>query len=1038
MKITDTALRRPVTVLIGMVALLLFGVISLGQMNMARMPDVEFPIVVVVTTMEGASPAVMDNDVTDIIEEEINSISGIENITSYSYEGRAITVVEFELGRDLDGAAADVRDKVNIAQASLPDEADTPTVQKYSPMDEPVMTLAVLGNAPEQEKAFFVDKILKQQIQTVPGVGMVDLAGFRERQIRIWLDANLLEARNLTATEVLAAVQAKHVELPAGRLETSTTEFGIRVEGEYDSVESLAMLPLANRNGTVVRLRDVARVEDGFEELRSFATYNGEPAILVQIKKQRGANEVATAETVRERIEDMKNRIPEDIRIEFVGDESLFIRRSMEGVQSDILVAVGLTSLIMLLFLNTLRAMFVTVVTIPVCLLGSMLILRSLGITINNLTMMGLSLAVGMVVDGTTVVLENIHHHLEAGEKPLPAASLGTAEVGFSVLGGAATTLAVFLPVTFMEGIIGRFFYDFGMTVAITILMSLILSLTLTPYLCSRLLRANRGWFGRVMDVPLGLLERGYAWLLGKAVRHRFLTLIFAGGVFVLGLFFASQLGSTFFPTEDNGEFTVNFELPSGSSLGESERIFRELDTAIRSNPHVAYTYGTVGMGTGQEVNKGDVSVVLVPRNRRPGAAAIMNDFRQQFAAYKDVTITMSTWGADVTVTLVGSSTEELAALGEILKKDLAADERLVDINTSIQLENPRVIASINRELADDLGVSIRNLSTEIQAYFGGIKAGVFKDGGYRYDIQLQAEKDARSSLEDIEKLIIPTHEGNLIRLADVVSLEKTVAPNVITRYNRQRSLDVEANVRGISTGEGTILVEEAFARNAPEDGSMSLLQTGSSRHEREAFATLLSAIGASIVLVYMVMAIQFESFIYPLMVMFSLPLTTAGAFGLMMIAGQDVSVMSLMGIILLIGIVVNNAIILVDFAKQESAKGANPLEAMLKAAPRRLRPILMTACSTMIAQIPLALGLSEGGEIRQPMAIAVIGGMLSSTLLTLLVIPAVYIIIDNTRERMAKFFRALRMFRIRKKRVREQSLEALKPVTSKNLAGGK
>jgi len=574
--------------------------------------------------------------------------------------------------------------------------------------------------------------------------------------------------------------------------------------------------------------------------------------------------------------------------------------------------------------------------------------------------------------------------------------------------------------------------------VAITILMSLILSLTLTPYLCSRLLRANRGWFGRVMDIPLGLLERGYAWLLGKAVRHRFLTLIFAGGVFVLGLFFASQLGSTFFPTEDNGEFTVNFELPSGSSLGESERIFRELDTAIRSNPHVAYTYGTVGMGTGQEVNKGDVSVVLVPRNRRPGAAAIMNDFRQQFAAYKDVTITMSTWGADVTVTLVGSSTEELAALGEVLKKDLAADERLVDINTSIQLENPRVIASINRELADDLGVSIRNLSTEIQAYFGGIKAGVFKDGGYRYDIQLQAEKDARGSLEDIEKLIIPTHEGNLIRLADVVSLEKTAAPNVITRYNRQRSLDVEANVRGISTGEGTILVEEAFARNAPEDGSMSLLQTGSSRHEREAFATLLSAIGASIVLVYMVMAIQFESFIYPLMVMFSLPLTTAGAFGLMMIAGQDVSVMSLMGIILLIGIVVNNAIILVDFAKQESAKGANPLQAMLKAAPRRLRPILMTACSTMIAQIPLALGLSEGGEIRQPMAIAVIGGMLSSTLLTLLVIPAVYIIIDNTRERMAKFFRALRMFRIRKKRVREQSLEALKPVTSKNLAGGK
>ncbi|HOO62431.1 MAG TPA: efflux RND transporter permease subunit [Synergistaceae bacterium] len=1038
MKITDTALRRPVTVLIGMIALLLFGYVSLTQMGIARMPDIDFPIVVVVTTMEGASPAIMDNDVTDVLEEEINSISGIEAITSYSYEGRAITVVEFELGRDIDGAAADVRDKVSIAQAQLPDEADAPTVQKYSPMDSPVLTLAVLGNAKEKEKTFFVDNVLKQQIQTVTGVGTVDLAGFRERQIRIWLDPNQLESRGLTATDVRRAIQAKHVELPAGRLETATTEFGIRVEGEYSSVESLAQLPLANRNGTVIRLRDVARVEDGFEELRSFATYNGEPAILVQVKKQRGANEVATAEKIRQRLEEIEGQIPEGIRLQIVGDESLFIRRSMEGVRSDILVAVGLTSLIMLLFLNTLRAMFVTVVTIPVCLLGSMLILRSMGITINNLTMMGLSLAVGMVVDATTVVLENIHHHLEHGEKPIPAASLGTSEVGFSVLGGSATTLAVFLPVAFMEGIIGRFFYDFGMTVAVTILMSLTLSLTLTPYLCSRLLRANRGWFGRVMDVPLGLLERGYAWLLGKAVRHRFITLVFAGGIFALGIFFASQLGSTFFPTEDNGEFTVSFELPTGSSLEESERIFRELDERLRKSSLVAYTYGTVGMGTGQEVNKGDISVELIPRNQRPNAKEIMNEFRQQFSVYKDVIITLTTWDADVSITLVGNSTEELAALAETMKKDLARDNRLMDVTSSIQLENPRVVANINRELADDLGVSVRDLSTEIQAYFGGLKAGVFKDGGYRYDIQLQAEKNNRASLEDIERIIIPTHDGNLIRIADVVNLRKTVAPNVITRYQRQRSIEVQANVQGISTGEGTVLVEEAFARNAPENGSIQLLHTGSSKHQKQSFVSLINAIGASIILVYMVMAIQFESFIYPLMVMFALPLTTAGAFGLLLLTGQDMSVMSLMGIILLIGIVVNNAIILVDFAKQESARGANPLEAMLKAAPRRLRPILMTACSTMIAQIPLALGLSEGGEIRQPMAIAVIGGMFSSTLLTLLVIPAVYIIIGNTAERIAKFFRAFRMFRIRRKRIREESSEMLNPMTSKNPAGGK
>lgn len=1004
MKVTDISLRRPVTVLIGTFALIFFGILAMRNMGMERIPDVDFPVVAVSTTMVGASPTVIDNDITDVLEEKLNTISGIENIRSNSYEGRSLVIVEFELGRNIDAAAADVRDKVNLAISDLPTEAETPIVQKFNAGDSPVITLGVMGTAPYKIQSHFADKVMKEHLQTVDGVGSVETIGLREREVRIWLDPALLESRNLTVKDIKDAIKDKHVELPAGRLESERRELSIRLEGEYASVQELEELPIVSRNGAVIRLRDVARVEDGYEDLRSIATYNGEPVILLEIRKQRGANEIFLADGVYRELDSLNKLVPEGVKIEMLDDTSGFIRKSMAGVLSDTLIGIGLCSLIMLFFLRTIRATFVTVVTIPVCLLGSLIVLRALGITINNLSMMGLSLAVGMVVDATTVVLENIHRHLENGKLPIQAASEGTSEVGFSVLAGAATTICVFAPIASMGGIIGRFFYAFGITVVMTIVISLVLSLTLTPFLCSRILRKDHpGKIALRIEAFLVRLEEAYKKGLAFSLRHRFIVLGAAAGIFALGIFIAGFLGTGFFPNEDRGSFSINFELPAGASLAESRKFMSELGVAVRDHAEVAYTYGTIGSGIGQEVNKGKLAVTLIPRSQRATSTEIMGKMRKQFSNYKDVELTYGTWSSDITLTLVGQDTEQLDRVAQKVKKDLEQDKRLTDISTDVRLDSPRINVGINRGLADELNVNIRDLSQEIQAYFGGVKAGIFKDGGYRYDIRLKAEEGYRRNIQDIQNIAFKDGNKNLIKAPGLIKVEEGRGPTLVKRYDRQRSLTISANTAGISSGEGMTLVMGTFRKYAPTDGSIRIVPTGMSKHMKSNFKELFMALAIAIILVYMVMAVQFESFMYPFMVMFSLPLATTGVFGILLLTGIELDMMSMMGIILLVGIVVNNAIILVDFANQRKASGCDRRTAMQEAAPLRLRPILMTALSTSIAAVPIALGLSEGGEIRQPMSTAVIGGMLTSTFLTLFVIPAVYVILGDVKEKAAQ-----------------------------------
>ncbi|MDR1652010.1 MAG: efflux RND transporter permease subunit, partial [Synergistaceae bacterium] len=902
MKIVDISLRRPVTVLILTIAVVVIGFYSYINMGIERMPNIDFPIVVVQTSMEGASPAIIDNDVTDVLEASINTIEGIKNITSSSYEGRSVIAVEFDLNRNVDFAAADVRGKVSMAKGRLPDECEEPRVDKFDPSNMPIMNIAVEtdGNTDMKSLTRYVDNVVSERLQTVTGVGGVQLAGFRNREIRVWVNTDSLEAYGLTTKDIKNAVYTRHVELPAGRIETGTREYGIRLNAEYGSVAELSYVPVAYRNGAIIRLRDVARIEDDFADKRSQSLYENSPTIMVQVRKQKGANEVALAREVRKRVAELNESAPRGTKLVIVSDTSRFITSSMNGVRGDIILSICLTSIIMFIFLRTLKATIIAVITIPVCLLGSVAVLYWLGITINNISMMGISLAVGMVVDATSVVMENISRHSSEGKNPMRAAGDGAAEVGFAVVGGAATTLAVFLPIAFMGGLMGRFFNAFGITVAMTISISLLLSLTLTPFLCSRILgRERRGLVYRALEAPFTALENGYKKLLLSAVNHRFTVILAAVLLFAGGLKLAAMLGTEFAPNEDQGYFRLNMELPADTSLEVTERVMGEIIAVVEADPRVAYTYGVAGSGQGQEVYKGSLTVELIPRRQREPSNVIMGQLRRKLAAFRDVDIKMGGWGgSDITLVVQGPTSESLAEIGELIKADLAQNPRgLVDITTDLQLNKPRIDLELNRALADDLGVNIRDLSDELNAWFGGTVGGSFNEGGYRYDIKIRAERGLRDDPDKVKNTLVRTMDGKVLRADSLVTSSIGPSPNVIKRYNRQRSIQIGANVEGISPGEGIAIMEDVFRRYAPQDGTYSIVPTGDSELMRESFVNMAIALVFAILLVYIVMAIQFESFLHPFTVMFSLPLMTAGSFGLLYAAKLRISVMSFMGI---------------------------------------------------------------------------------------------------------------------------------------------
>ena len=1016
MLLPDTAIRRPVTTLIAMAAMIIFGWIAFQNMGLDLFPEVDFPYVTVTTTLVGASPEVIDMDVTDVLEEQIGTIEGIKSIRSQSYEGLSRVVVEFELEKDVDVAAQEVRAKVNLAERDLPDDVDKPIVDKLDVASQAIMWIAVSSRGDYARLAHYADKVAKERLQSIRGVGMIQTGGLREREIRVWVDPEKLEARGLSPQDLVRAIRLKHVELPGGRIERLDKEFSVKIEGEYESVEELKGIVLSSKGGAVTQLRDVAQVVDGKEDLRTVARFNGVPTIGLGIRKQSGTNTVEIARRVKAELQEMQKTVPEGIRLEVAFDTSEFVEASMEGVQGDILFGILLTSLIMFLFLRNVRITLISVVAIPISLIGGFVVMYALDFTVNNMTMLAMSLAVGMVIDDAIVVLENIFRHVEEGSDPMQAASEGTSEVGLAVIAATSSIAAVFIPVAFMKGMVGRFFYQFGLTVAVTIAISAVVSLTLTPMLCSRLLKqeAKHHPVYNLLERGFQSLDSTYRRILGWVTRHRFVTILIALAAFASGIALTPFIGKEFSTQDDEARFIVRFELPTGTSIYETEERLREVEKIVFHQPEVTHGFSAIGMGGG-EVNSGLMVVHLTPRREREThQEETMRRLRGLLGAYKDMSsaveyISMLGGGerhADLEYIIQGPDVSALARVSDKIVQALKRLGGFVDVDTDLRITKPEVKVHIDRGLADDLGVDVRSISQDIYTLFGGIDAGKFKEGGERYDIRVRALPMDRDNPEDLYRIAVRSLGGTLVKSPNLIDIEVGQGPNVVNRHNRRRAVTIYTNLEDKPMGQAFEELEKTTSDMLPRNGEWGTTTTGRTRAFQETFVYMRYAMIVAILIIYMVLAAQFESFIHPFTVMLSLPLCVVGVFGLLLLTGNTLNVISYIGIIMLIGIVTKNAILLVDYTNTLRSRGVQKLEAVLQAGPTRFRPILMTAGSTIIAVLPVALGMSEGGESRAPMAIAVIGGMLTSTFLTLLVIPVVYLLLDDLASWLRGLFR--------------------------------
>jgi HAE1 family hydrophobic/amphiphilic exporter-1 len=1019
--LSDVSVARPVLTLMMTLSVIVFGVMGYQRLGVDQFPNMEFPIITVNSQLVGASPEVMEEDVTDVLEEQINTIAGLRNLSSVTLHGVSRIFAEFELGTDIDVAAQDVRDRIAMARKDLPPDLDPPVVSKVDMSNFPIIWVPLLTERTIVDSSEYVRYQMKPEFETISGVGAVQMFGRLDRNIRIWLDGEAMRARGLAATDVLSALRREHVEIPGGRIEGRSIDYTVKTDAEFRSTEELERLVVAYVDGAAVRLGDVARVEDGAEDVEVVAHYNGQPSVGAGVLKQAGENTVAIADEVYRRIERLEESAPSGIRFgkeSALIDFSLSIREAVAETQFALVLGGILATLTVFVFLRRWRPTMIVATAIPLSILGAFGVMWLAGFTLNVMTLLGLTLAVGVVIDDAIVVLENVERHREQGEGPYEAARKGTREITFAATAATVSIAVVFLPVIFVTGIVGNFLREFGGTVAAAVMVSLFVALTLTPMLAARMPppaeRAHGSIYHR-LERGFEALESGYRRLLGWALEHRAATL----GIALLSLLascgFGSQLGVEFMPPADEGRMMVRFELPPGSSLDASTKYMAVLEDWVLAQPEVSGLFAGVGFsgrdGPGSS-NQGLMFTVLKPRaERERSAQELIADTRTflatlpgDYARVFDMSFTAS-GDSDFQFDIKGNlSLLELDRLADRFLRELAAREGYFDLDKSLKLGLPEVRIVPDREKAAALGVDATSLATVVRAMIGGMDVATFKEGGHGYDIRMRLEEKDRSSPEAIGALYVRTREGGLVELRNLVHIETGAAPSAITRTNRQRSVTISGNLQGKRLGDAVTEARAIAAEILPEGVTLEL--GGEAEALRESVSQFGLMLGLSILVIYMVLAAQFESLLHPLTVMLALPLAGVGALGGLFLAGMTLNVFSMIGIVLLLGLVTKNSILLVDYANQLRQEGLDKVEAMRRAAPVRMRPVLMTAISMIFGVLPAAIGVGPGSETRQPLGVATACGMVSSTALTLLVVPVFYLVLDDGLDRLKSLFR--------------------------------
>lgn len=1025
MFLTRISVSHPVFATMMMVTLLVMGIFSLQRLGLDQYPNVDVPVVVVVTTYPGATPETVETEVTRPVEDALNAIGGLDEITSTSYEGRSVVVVKFKLEVQGAAAAQDVRDKVAAIEANLPEDAKKPVVSRFDPAAEPILSLAISSTSLDVPAlTTLADRKVVRQLTTVAGVGQATLVGGRKRQIDVAIDETRMRALGVGINEVVNALRTGNGNSPAGSIVDPVSERTIQVRGRVEEPQALLDMVVTRRGGAAILLRDVATVSEGAVDAENRALYNGQTALAIDIVKVQDANTVQVVTDVRNRLQQLNTELAtQNVQLRIVTDTSTPIRESVGQVQTTLIEGAALAIAIVFLFLNSWRSTVITGLTLPIAIIGTLAVIDFLGFTLNTLSLLALTLSIGILVDDAIVVRENITRHLHMGKSHIRAALDGTNEIGLAVIATTATIVAVFLPVAFMDGIIGRFFYEFGVTVSAAVLISLFVAFTLDPMLSSVWYDpdaqpdARRGPIGRLItrfDHGFEWLAEQYRHVIGWTLRHRLITLLTTIGIFIGSLFMVPLVGTEFVPNTDEGRFQITVTAPAGSSLDYTTAKVRQVEKALREFPEVETLYSTINTGGAAGKQRAAVLVGLVPLEARTQTPAMLAEpIRKRLSAVPGIEVAILQNGlgggeSPVQLSILGDDRAVLEKIAAGLVEDMKMIPGLVDVNSSARNVTSVLSVRLKREAASDLGISRADLATALSPLIGGEDVSKWTDtGGNSYDIVVRLPGERRSDAATLGELMIATGRTAsnstpvMVRLDQVAEIGTAPAPAEIRRIDNRREVLVSANIAGRTLGDVTNALQSLTAARDLPDG-YRIRFGGEAETMQETIGHMVKALIMAVIFIYIVLASQFGSFLQPLAIMASLPLSLAGVLLGLMVAGSTINMFSLIGFIMLMGLVTKNGILLVDFANRERKRGLSLNEALANAGVIRFRPIIMTTLAMIFGMIPLGLAIGGGGAQRAPMAHAVVGGLISSTLLTLIVVPTILSYIDSITRRFA------------------------------------
>ncbi|MBI3198045.1 MAG: efflux RND transporter permease subunit [Rhodospirillales bacterium] len=1024
MKLTQIAVDNPVFATMMMVALLVMGLFSYRQLGVDQFPNVDFPIVVVTTEYPGASPETVETEISRKIEESVNAIAGLKTLTSRSLEGRSIVVAEFELSVQSPIALQDVREKVQQVRATFKPEIKEPLIQRFNPDDQPIVSIAVRSDIRSvRDLTTIADQLVVKRLQTVRDVGRATIAGGVKRQINIELDPGRMHSLRVGVNDIMRAIRDENQNFPAGNVARGNDDRIIEVTGRMAEPGNFADLIVARRGLAPVYLRQVATVSDGQQELESVATQNGERALAIDVVKTQGSNTIEVARGVRRAVAELQAVVPPDVKLEIVRDSSRGIQNSVSNVQQTMVEGGLLTIAIVFLFLHSWRSTVITGLALPISVFGAFMVMAAFGFTLNVLTLMALSLAIGILIDDAIVVRENIMRHIGFGKTHRQAAIDGTNEIGLAVLATTFCIVAVFLPVAFMGGIIGRFFFQFGVMVSAAVLISLFVSFTLDPMLSSIWYDPQAhgtGRFARIVNAAQDRANRVYRAILGWSLRWPKITLLIALGTFVGSFALPKYIGFEFVPQADLGEQVVSIETPIGSSLEYTTAKLNQVDAAVRQFPEVAYTYGTVNTGYANGKSQASLYLRLKPiKERKRSPEQLAQPIRDRLAGIPGILVSINIPGGpgggvqkQLQLSLQGPDTAVLDTLSQDVMRRAAAIPGIVDLDRNLKAAKPVLSVRLRRDAASDLGLGSAQVAQSLRPLFAGDETSLWRaPDGENYTVMVRLPIDERTGVADLQRIWFtagfePNGLPRMVHIAQIADIINDVGASQINRRDLNREVQITANVSGRSTGEASSDLQKILVETKLPPGYRFVFG-GSTKDMAESAAYAGQALLLAVILIYLILASQFGSFLQPVAIMMSLPMSLIGVFLGLLIAGTTLNIFSAIGFIMLMGLVTKNAILLVDFFNQARARGTPVNEALLEAGMIRLRPILMTTLAMVFGMMPLALGLGEGASQRAPMAHAVIGGLISSTLLTLVVVPVMLIYIDRigawTRQRFSR-----------------------------------